>query len=103
VVLPLTSQWEHHKLQQLAGDAAVSLRVFRETCFTLGLPVSEKKCLGPSNCLENLGIEVDTRSMQARLGADRARWMIEALSLTSRTGSATRLELQRLAGLLIFA
>lgn len=76
-----------------AGEAADSLRVFRETCSTLGLPVNEKKCLGPSTCLEILGTEVDTRSMQARLGADRVRRMIEALSLTSRTGSATRLEL----------
>jgi len=86
-----------------AGEAAASLRVFRETCSTLGLPVNEKKCLGPSTYLEILGIEVDTRSMQARLGADRVRRMIEALSLTSRTGSATRLKLQRLAGLLVFA
>ena len=72
-------------------------------CKSLGLPVNDKKCLGPSTCLEILGIEVDTVAMEARLSSDRVRRIVACLSAILQRRSTSRLELQQAAGLLVFA
>ena len=43
----------------------------------LGVPLAKHKCIGPSNCLEYLGIILDTQNMVAKLPMDTVQRIIE--------------------------
>ncbi len=50
-----------------SGECACSLRMFKETCERLGMPLDEKKTEGPTEVITFLGIEIDSINMELRL------------------------------------
>ena len=70
------------------------------TCSELGVPLAADKLEGPSTCLTFLGIEIDTRSGQLRLPADKLGRLKELLAQWYPRRSCRRRELESLVGTL---
>jgi len=62
-----------------SGECAQSMRVFKETCSKLGMPLDKKKEEGPSEVITFLGIEIDTINMELRLPQDKLRELLGML------------------------
>lgn len=69
-----------------------------QTCTELGLPLAEEKQVGPTTCLDFLGIELDSVKMESRLPAEKLQRTRELVA-TWRGRKACRVkELQSLVG-----
>lgn len=86
--------------QQQAG----AVRAAAESlCRMLGLPMAEDKTEGPVQCLTFLGIELDTRALEARLPPSKLADLRQLCSEWRDKASATLREVQSLHGSLRFA
>jgi hypothetical protein len=56
----------------------------------LGVSINPDKCSGPSTRITILGIEIDTRTMQARLSDERRSRMLDELLLLQQRGTCSR-------------
>ena len=70
---------------------------------SLGIPLSAKKTVGPTKCLEYLGIILDSEKMEARLPQDKLARICEMLMSFKSKKSCTKKELLSLLGHLNFA
>lgn len=78
---------------------ALLTMIFRK----LDLPISASKTIGPSRCLEYLGITLDTINMQARLPDDKLCRLKAMVASFLSLRSCPKIELLRLLGHLNFA
>lgn len=79
-------------------ECGKNLALFQKVCNKLGIPLAPEKTAGPSTVLEFLGIIIDTRNLTIRLPDRKKRDLQQIIAeLTSRK-SATKEELQSLAG-----
>ena len=69
----------------------------------LGVPLAMHKCLGPTVCLEYLGIILDSMNMHARLLLDKVYRIIEFIETLLGQSSCTKLELLQVLGHFNFA
>ena len=69
----------------------------------LNVPLAKHKCEGPSDCLEYLGIILDSKNMVARLPMDKIQRIIEFIELLLDKKKCTKRELLQLLGHLNFA
>lgn len=83
-----------------AGEAALS--AFRKMANLIGLPLSEKKTVGPATSLPFLGIQLDSVEMSASLPADKLASTMTAIENMLSSEKTTLHELQSLIGLLNF-
>lgn len=68
----------------------------------LGLSFQESKVIGPATTIEYLGITLDSIAMEARLPADKHRYLLELLHLWRTRSHCTLQDLQELSGFLQF-
>ena len=85
------------------SDAVAVLALALALCKRLGLPMADSKIEGPIQCLQFLGLELDTVAMEARLGAKRLGDLVALLEDWKGKTQATTTERQSLAGILNFA
>ena len=84
-------------------DCQKHLASFKELMEYLGLPLAEEKTVGPDTVFTFLDIEIDSRTMEARLPGDKKRVMLN-LILTMLAKDKPRVkEVQVLLGHLNFA
>jgi hypothetical protein len=69
----------------------------------LGIPLSKSKTVGPTHCLEYLGIILDTIAMEARLPPDKLQRLLHFLSEFLALKQCTKRQLLSLLGHLNFA
>ncbi|PIL25946.1 hypothetical protein GSI_11700 [Ganoderma sinense ZZ0214-1] len=69
----------------------------------LGLEFQGNKTIFPMTCLDFLGLDLDTDAMEARMPADKLRWLGELLSAWEDKRTCRLRELQALIGFLQFA
>ena len=69
----------------------------------LNIPISKKKTIGPTTCLEYLGIILDTESMEARLPEDNVSRIIDFIESFLRNRSVRKREFLQLLGHFNFA
>jgi len=69
----------------------------------LGVNVSWHKVVSPIQCITFLGIELDSSTMSLRLPKDKLNWLIDLVNTFSHKASASKRQLQSLAGSLNFA
>ena len=50
----------------------------------LRVPLATHKCVGPTVCLEYLGVVLDSSKMEARLHLDKVSRIIEFIDITER-------------------
>ena len=79
------------------------LASFRELMADLGVPMAEKKTVGPDTVLAFLGIEIDSMTMQARLPEDKRAAMLLMLTAMLAKEKVRVREVQVLLGQLNFA
>ena len=81
-----------------SDECMVDLSVFREVCASLGVPLAPDKTQGPALVLEFLGIIFDTSRMVLRLPDHKRHELQELIEDMIERKSATKRELQSLAG-----
>ena len=69
----------------------------------LGVPLAKHKCVGPTTCLEYLGIILDTAKMEARLPDDKRQRICDILGDFINKRTCTKRQLLSLLGHLNFA
>ena len=69
----------------------------------LGVPLASHKCIGPTTCLEYLGVILDTEKMEARLPDEKRLRICEIMGTFMEKKSCTKRELLSLLGHLNFA
>ena len=69
----------------------------------LKVPLSHHKCIGPSCCLEYLGIILDSERMEARLPLNKVQRIIKFIEELLAKPACTKLELLQLLGHFNFA
>lgn len=69
----------------------------------LCIPLSEQKCVGPTVCLEYLGIILDSERMEARLPLDKVQRILLFIEKLLSQPFCTKLDLLQLLGHLNFA
>ncbi|XP_077868641.1 uncharacterized protein LOC144359359, partial [Saccoglossus kowalevskii] len=69
----------------------------------LNIPLAPHKTVGPTTCLEYLGIELDTLAMEARLPENKLNRMLSLVASFLARKSCTKRELLSLLGHLNFA
>lgn len=69
----------------------------------LGIPIASHKTVGPTTCLEYLGITLDTVNMEARLPSEKIDRIVALLNEFKAKKSCTKRELLSLLGHLNFA
>ena len=70
---------------------------------SLDIPIAPHKTIGPTNCLEYLGIMLDTKKMEARLPKEKVVRICEILHTFKHKKSCSKRELLSLLGHLNFA
>lgn len=100
----------HHYLDDffLAGapdsdQCARHLHTLTSLCATLGVPLADDKKVGPTTCLEYLGILLDSAALEARLPQDKLKDIHDALYTWSNRSSCSKRDLLSLIGTLSFA
>ena len=79
------------------------LQAFMMMCKRLGVPLAPGKTVGPCTCIQFLGIEIDSVSMEARLPLDKLTKCRALLRSFMGKEKVTLRELQSLVGVLSFA
>ena len=69
----------------------------------LHIPLAQHKCLGPTSCLEYLGIILDSMNMEARLPLDKVQRILEFIDTLLSKRFCTKRELLQLLGHFNFA
>jgi hypothetical protein len=87
----------------LDEDGNLVMDTFLGIFESLGIPLSQKKMVGPVTVLEYLGIVLDSVKMEARLPKDKIARIQEILENFSKRSSCTKRELLSLLGHLNFA
>ena len=85
------------------ADADRSMALLTMIFGKLNLPLSKPKTIGPSHCLEYLGITLDTENMQARLPEDKLHRLRAMIASVFQASSCFKIDLLRLLGHLNFA
>ena len=85
-------------LGRTGEECEKSLVLFQNVCNKLGIPLAPEKTAGPSTALEFLGIIIDTGNLTIRLPDRKKRDLQQIIAELSRRKSATKEELQSLAG-----
>ena len=78
---------------------SIIINVFRN----LGIPIADPKVVGPTTCLEFLGITLDTENMEIRLSTGKISDLLEKLTLFQDRKKCTRKEILSVVGSLSFA
>ena len=81
----------------------MALSKFKHVCDLLGVPLAPEKTQGPATLLPFLGIDLDTRLMQATLPEDKVLRMLEDTRYLLSSKSVTLKRLQSINGLFSFA
>lgn len=79
-----------------------NLDLMIDTCHEVGFEINFSKVVGPSTCIEFLGIILDTDLMQLRISEERLNHILEELSCWRGRKRATKREILSLIGKLIF-
>ena len=74
------------------------LGIMRQTCFELGLLLAEEKQVGPTSCLDFLGIELDTVKMEILLPHEKLQGTTELVASWRGRKACRVKELQSLVG-----
>ena len=69
----------------------------------LNVPLAKHKCLGPTDCLEYLGIILDSKNMVAKLPIDKVQRIVEFIETLLDRNKCTKKELLQLLGHLNFS
>ena len=69
----------------------------------LQIPLAQHKCIGPTVCLEYLGIILDSNNMEARLPIDKIQRILQFIEKLLGKSGCTKLELLQLLGHFNFA
>ena len=77
-----------------------NLKVIKDICSMLGIPLALEKVEGPSDSLTFLGITLDTQSMQAHLPDDKLQQIHQQVGAWLSRKKATKREILSLVGLL---
>ena len=64
----------------------------------LNVPLAKHKCIGPADCLEYLGIILDSKNMVARLPMDKVQRIIKFIETLLGKSNCTKKELLQLLG-----
>lgn len=79
-----------------------NISIMVNVCNELGFEIQPKKLVYPSQCVEVLGIVIDTKLMQLRISGERLKCINEELLLWSGKKSCTKRQLLSLIGKLQF-
>ena len=85
-------------LGQTEGECEEGLVLFQKICKKLGIPLAPEKTEGPSTTLEFLGIIIDTVSLTIHLPDRKKLELQQLIAELAHRKSATKEELQSLAG-----
>ena len=98
-------KWSVHYLDDFlflgepgSDECQESLPTFQAVCACLGVPLALDKTYGPALALEFLGIIFDTSKMVLRLPDHKRSELLELIEEVRKRKSATKRELQSLAG-----
>ncbi len=80
------------------GECAKAMKVFKETCQQLGVPLDESKEEGPSEVITFLGIEIDTAKMEVRLPQNKLDELRSILKKWKGMKSCRRRDLESIVG-----
>lgn len=80
----------------------VLMACFTEVCSELGIPIAERKTVGPSPVMVFLGLELDTIQLQVRIPQEKLLKLKSVLLSLMKKKKATLKEFQSLLGLLNF-
>lgn len=80
----------------------LALNSFLALCGNIGVPIAHEKTMGPSTCLEFLGITLDSIKQEARLPIDKLEKGKTSVTALTTKRKATLKELQGLLGFLNF-
>ena len=86
--------------EPLSTECLSNLEVLLDTCRSLGIPIAEDKTVLPTTLITFLGIEIDSVAQELRLPDDKLTRISSSLQTWSSRKSATKKELQSLAGTL---
>ena len=81
----------------------IDLDNFTDLCQYLKVPLAHRKTEGPSQCLTFLGIELDTKSMMARLPLDKLKAYSDYMTEMLSRNKCTLRELKSILGKLQFS
>ena len=56
-------------------ECSLALATLLSTCEELHLPLATKKQMGPASCIEFLGIELDSATMQLQLPVEKLEYL----------------------------
>jgi hypothetical protein len=90
-------------LTKPGGDAGKDKQTMLSVFNNLGIPLNEKKTEGVTFCLQYLGIELDTLTMEARLPPEKVQRIISVLKHFLTLKRCTKQQLLSLLGHLSFA
>ena len=85
------------------GDTPTALGTLKLVSHQLGVPLAPHKCVGPTHCLEFLGIILDTLQMEARLSPTKIQKLMNLVTSFRRRKKYTKRELLSLIGSFSFA
>ena len=74
------------------------LGILHRECARLGIPLASHKQVGPTTCLQFLGIEIDTVANQLRLPEEKMQRLVSLLQGWGDRRSCSRRELESLVG-----
>ena len=74
--------------------------IFKSTCARVGIPIAEKKTVGPVQTLTYLGIKIDAKNQVIRLPEDKLKDLVDLLESWINRRKCTRRELESLVGTL---
>ncbi len=81
-----------------SGECARSLRMFKETCERLGMPLDEKKTEGPTKVITFLGIEIDSINMELCLPHEKLSELLSVLTKWRGMKCCRKRDLQSIVG-----
>ena len=85
-----------------SDECKINLNIMLSTCEKSGVKVNPKKIVGPSTCIEFLGIIIDSKKMELRMSEERLADILEELFKWKNRKRGTKRELLSLLGKLIF-
>ncbi len=79
-----------------SGQCSSNLSTIIRTCAELGVPLEEKKCEGPTQCLTFLGMELDSSARTIRLPKEKLERLLSLLEECGNRKALRKRELQSL-------
>ena len=84
-------------------DTPTALGILKLVFHQLGIPLAPHKCVGPTHCLEFLGITLDTLQMKARLSPTKIQKLMNLVTSFRRRKKCIKRDLLSLIGSFSFA